>query len=82
MNSNKEGKNPDVTRISLMPISSLAGENSANFLNKTDQFEEVKTEYDLSQYMGVNQVLVYKYKDKTPTYYVPVYLRMRINRVN
>jgi len=32
--------------------------------------------------MGVNQILVYNFKGTTPTYYVPVYLRMRINRVN
>lgn len=32
--------------------------------------------------MGVNQVLVYSFKKSKPTYYVPAYLRMKINRVN
>lgn len=32
--------------------------------------------------MGVNQVLVYNFKKSKPIYYVPAYLRMKINRVN
>lgn len=31
--------------------------------------------------MGVNQVLVYRYKKEPPTYFVPCYLRMRVNKV-
>lgn len=31
--------------------------------------------------MGVNQILVYRYKRHPPTYYVPCYLRMRVNKV-
>ena len=38
-----------------------------------------ETEQD---YLGVNQVLVYRFKNEAPTYYVPCYIRMKVNRVS
>ena len=35
------------------------------------------------KYLGVNQVLVYSLKTKEPpSYYVPCYIRMKVNRVS
>lgn len=68
-------RSADVTKMSLMPVA-LIGGSDENIV------PEAKSEYEKSDYMGVNQVLVYSFKGSRPTYYVPAYLRMRINRVN
>ena len=62
----------------LLPPITTRNNLTQNMSNKIEQ----ASEYEEEHYMGVNQVLVYSLKGGTPTYYVPAYLRMRINRVN
>lgn len=41
-----------------------------------------KPSLDDPEYKGVNQILVYQFKNERPTYYVPCYIRMKVNRVS
>lgn len=65
--------------MSLLPVAMISGGSEEGMKHSR---QESKSEYEREDYMGVNQVLVYSFKKSKPTYYVPAYLRMKINRVN
>lgn len=62
----------------MIPVNTVSGSQD---LKKQIEGSEAKSEYESEDYMGANQVLVYKYKRDPPTYFVPCYLRMRVNKV-
>lgn len=66
--------------MSLLPVAMMQG--SEDNMKEGQSHQEAKSEYEKEDYMGVNQILVYTFKKQKPTYYVPAYLRMKINRVN